>query len=587
MPFASTPTPFRAPSCAISGARRVPKPGRPIPCRRRAPISFPVKELFSEYDKRLTTLARTSLGGCLAESLVGLEKEGLRVSPGGKVAATPHPQALGSALTHPYITTDFSEALLEAVTPALADKGALLGFLHDLHVFVYRHLGEELLWATSMPCLLEGAANIPLARYGSSNAAQMKTVYRRGLGNRYGRVMQVIAGVHFNFSFADAFWRLYLDAAGVDLARPGNPAEQADNRPRAIAGAEFERLRSEAYMGAIRNLQRFGWLIPYLFGASPAVCKTFVRGRHTDLVSFDANTFYYPYATSLRMGDIGYQNRQTAGTGMKASYDSLDSYIRSLTWAIETPCPDYEGIGVKVGDRYEQLNANVLQIENEYYSTIRPKQITAWLEKPTLALRRRGVRYLELRSLDVNAFHPLGVAEEQIDFLRAFMLFCLLVDSPRIASDERRSIDENLIAVAHRGRDPELVLGRPGGVVPLRVWAQELLDAMVPAVELTDGGSAGPCARSLALQREKVRDPAATPSARMLAAMAANGEGFFEYARRISEGHRDRFRSAPLDGGQQSLFERLSRESWERQHELEARDDSDFDDFLARYLAQR
>jgi glutamate--cysteine ligase len=287
------------------------------------------------------------------------------------------------------------------------------------------------------------------------------------------------------------------------------------------------------------------------------------------------------------MGDIGYQNRQTAGTGMKASYDSLDAYIRSLTWAIETPCPHYETIGVKVGERYEQLNANVLQIENEYYSTVRPKQLCEWMEKPSLALRRRGVRYLELRSLDVNAFHPLGVAEEQLHFLDAFMLFCLLSGSPRIAAGERRAIDENLLLTAHRGRDPLLELDRNGRNIRLRGWAGEVLDAMIPAAELMDGNSGGSCVDSLFRQREKVRDPELTPSARMLAEMRANAESFFEYAQRTSEQYRDRFRGASLSAEREDLLDRLSRESRERQREVEAADYLGFDEFLARYFAQR
>lgn len=522
---------------------------------------------YASYDKRLTGLACAPLGDCLQNNLVGLEKESLRVSPAGTVAVTPHPTALGSALAHPHITTDFSEALIETVTPAMVDKRALLGFLQDLHVFVYRNLGDELLWATSMPCLLEAAGGIPLARYGSSNAARMKTVYRRGLGNRYGRIMQVIAGVHYNFSFSDTFWPLYRELEG--------------------RGAELGLFRSESYMASIRNLQRFGWLVPYLFGASPAVCKTFVQGRETDLKELDQLTYYYPHATSLRMGDIGYQNRQTAGTGMKASYDSLDAYVRSLTWAIQTPCPNYETIGIKVGKRYEQLNANVLQIENEYYSTVRPKQLPEWMEKPSLALRRRGVRYLELRSLDVNAFHPLGVAEEQLHFMDAFMLFCLLAGSPRIAAGERKAIDENLLLAAHRGRDPLLELNRDGNSVGLRRWATELLEAMVPAAELIDGGSSGPCADSLRRQQEKVQAPELTPSARMLAEMRANAESFFDYARRTSEHYRDRFLGAPLSAEREALFERLSRESQERQRELEEGDDMGFDEFLEHYFAQR
>lgn len=522
---------------------------------------------YFNFDERLAALSRTPLGDCLQKNLVGLEKESLRVCPAGTVATTDHPAGLGSALTHPYITTDFSEALLETVTPAMADKREVLGFLRDLNVFVYRHLDGEMLWATSMPCALEGAGSIPLARYGTSNAARMKRVYRRGLGNRYGRVMQVIAGVHYNFSFSESFWPLYQEVEGQD--------------------ADPVSFRSGAYMAAIRNLQRFGWLVPYLFGASPAVCKTFVQGRPTDLEALDEHTYYYPYATSLRMGDIGYQNRQTAGTGMKASYDSLDAYIRSLTWAIETPCPHYESIGVKVGERYEQLNANVLQIENEYYSTVRPKQLLDWLEKPTLALRRRGVRYIELRSLDVNAIDPLGVAEEQLYFMDAFMLFCLLADSPVIGAQGRRAIDENLVLAAHRGRDPRLELDRQGRGVSLRRWAGELLEAIAPAAELIDGGSGGPCAKSLRGQKDKVRYPELTPSARMLAEMRTNGESFFEFAQRTSEKHRAHFLGLGLDVERQALFERLSRESRARQEELEEKDDVGFDEFLERYFAQR
>jgi glutamate--cysteine ligase len=405
-----------------------------------------------------------------------------------------------------------------------------------------------------------------LARYGSSNAATMKTVYRRGLGNRYGRTMQVIAGVHFNFSFGDDFWRLHQDQEG-------------DTGP-------LESFRSESYIAMIRNLQRIGWLVPYLFGASPAVCGSFLQGRETNLIPFDAQTFYDPYATSLRMGDIGYQNQKEQGTGMKASYDSLDAYIRSLTWAIETPCPQYEQIGVKVGGRYEQLSAAVLQIENEYYSTVRPKQIIDRLEKPTLALRRRGVRYVELRSLDVNAYEPIGVGAEQLLVLETLMLYCLLADSPRIGATERRAIDENQVVTAHRGRQPGLTLNRDGQAVTLRQWAGEILEAMGPVAALLDGAAAGPRGLSLLAQREKVRDPDATPSARMLAEMRANGEGFFAFARRVSAAHRDALKGRTLSAEREALFRDLAAESLCRQREIEAADDLDFDTFLQRYFDQ-
>jgi glutamate--cysteine ligase len=516
--------------------------------------------------RRLDLFSDPAARALLANNLMGLEKETLRVSQNGSVSDTPHPAALGSALTHPYITTDFSEALVELVTPALPTPVQVLDLLRDLHLFVYRHIDAERLWATSMPCVLGGGGGIPLARYGNSNAAQMKTVYRRGLGNRYGRVMQIIAGVHFNFSVSDDLWPLL---------------QQADDNQAALGD-----FRSWAYMGMVRNLQRLGWLIPYLFGASPAVCKSFVQDATTDLQSFDDKTFFYPYATSLRMGDIGYQNRQEEGTGMKACYDSLDAYIRSLTWAIETPCPQYEKIGVKVNDRWEQLNDHVLQIENEYYSSVRPKQITDWMERPTLALRRRGIRYVELRSLDVNAFHPLGIDEPQMRFLTCFMLYCLLLDSPRIDARERRAIDANQVLAAHRGREPGLSLESRDGSLPLKVWARDVLDAMQPVAELLDHGDDGPHCQALLAQKEKVADPDATPSARMLAEMREQGEGFAEFARRLTERHRAYFRGLELDPEREGWLQRLASASLDRQRAIEAADDIDFDEFLRRYFAQ-
>jgi glutamate--cysteine ligase len=521
----------------------------------------------STFERRLRVLAQAGAGPLLRGSLMGLEKEGLRVAPDGTIATTPHPAALGSALTHPHITTDFSDALLELVTPALDEPAAVLDLLRDLHLFCYRHLGDELIWGASMPCIVGGGATVPLARYGRSNAATMKTVYRRGLGNRYGRVMQTIAGVHFNFSVAEGLWPVLADIEDT--------------------GGEPLAFRSERYMGLVRNLQRLGWLIPYLFGASPAVCRSFVGNRPTELSAFDANTLYHPHATSLRMGDIGYQNRQEEGTGMKASYDSLDAYIRSLTWAIETPCPQYEQIGVKVGDRWEQLNDHVLQIENEYYSTVRPKQLTDWMERPTLALRRRGIAYVELRSVDVNAFEPLGIDAQQMRFLCCLMLYCLLAESPRIGPRERRLIDGNEVLAAHRGREPGLRLEHAQrGRVPLTHWANDVLKQMLGIAELLDGGADGLHGAAVRAQQAKVADAELTPSARMLAAMREAGEGFAALARRLSEQHRDWFRAQPLDPGRNAWLEDLAARSHRRQARIEAADDIDFDEFMRRYFAQ-
>jgi glutamate--cysteine ligase len=498
---------------------------------------------------------------------IGLEKECLRVSRDGGIAQTPHPATLGSALTNPYITTDYSEALLELITPPFSAIETVSDFLRDAQKFVYENLRDEILWATSMPCVLAGGENVPIAYYGESNAGKMKSVYRRGLGHRYGRVMQVIAGVHFNFSVDEAFWPFFQTV-------------RRDRQP-------LQGFANSAYLGVIRNLQRYGWLIPYLFGASPAVCKSFLSGKKTTLSEFDDSTYYAPYATSLRMGDIGYTNSKEMSVGIKANYNSLEAYVESLRHAIETSCPLWERIGVKADGVYRQLNSNLLQIENEYYSTVRPKQLLEGMEKPTLALLRRGVRYIELRSLDVNAYHPLGVSEEQLLFLRAFMLFCLFQESPPINIQERREIDQNLGGAAHRGRDPALYLLSQGRELRLRDWAYDLCRAMEPVCELLDGGNGdGPHGRALALQQEKIREPELTPSAQMLGEMRREGEGFFQFAQRMSHRHTRHFEAMTLSAERRRLFEREAEASLQRQLEIEAGDRIGFDQFLADYFAQ-
>ncbi|MFW2372723.1 MAG: glutamate--cysteine ligase [Gammaproteobacteria bacterium] len=498
---------------------------------------------------------------------IGVEKESLRVSPDGSISQKPHPGSLGSALTHPYITTDYSEALIEFITPPFSHTEQVLGFLRDTHSYVYSELDNEILWATSMPCVVAGDESIPIAHYGSSNAGLMKTAYRRGLGHRYGRVMQVIAGVHFNYSLPDSFWQLYQTI-------------EEDNQP-------FQAFVSEQYFALIRNLQRYGWLVPYLFGASPAVCKSFLGGKPSDLAEFDSNTYYEPYATSLRMGDIGYQNNQENEIGIKACYRNIDAYVQSLSDAINTPYKGYKKIGVKVNDVYEQLNANILQIENEYYSTVRPKQILQGNEKPTMALQRRGVKYVELRSLDVNAFDPLGINQTQLRFLEAFLVFCLIQDSHQICFSEREEIDLNELNVAHHGRDPSLKLQRDASACSLKEWALEICDAMAGICELLDKPYQDkPYQRALQKQCDKIHDPDLTPSARMLDEMRNNGEGFYHFARRMSQQHFDYFNSITLEPDQQAFFQQQAVLSKNKQMEMEQSDDLTFDEYLRDYFAQ-
>lgn len=519
------------------------------------------------YERRLTALDTKEGRACLVSGLVGLEKESLRVAADGALSQRSHPHSLGSPLTHPWITTDYSEALLELITPPLRDGAAALDNLRDLQTWVYPKLEDEILWATSMPCVVEGESNIPIARYGSSHAGQMKHVYRVGLGHRYGRVMQIIAGVHVNFSVNDDIWPILQDLEGDT----GPVRSYVDG----------------SYMGLVRNLQRWGWTVPYLFGASPAICKSFFGDKRVNMPLFDEGTYYEPFATSLRMGDIGYQNQKEEAVGIKACYDSLDSYVASLERAIATPAAPWEKFGVKMNGDWRQLNANILQIENEYYSTVRPKQLLEGFEKPTLALRKRGIRYVELRSPDVNAFHPLGIDEAQLRFLEILFLFCLLTDSPRIDGDGAREIDLNLQRTAHQGRKPGLQLMSGGRELALRAWAESLLDAMIPLSEMLDAATGGSdYSSALVEQRLKVDDPSTTPSARMLAEMRANGEGFHAFSSRLSQQHQRFFLDRVLSAEKKKALEEMADQSWVGQRNLEQEKQGSFDEFLEAYFNQ-
>ncbi|MEX2496465.1 MAG: glutamate--cysteine ligase [Woeseia sp.] len=522
------------------------------------------------FEQRIHRLVNESLPDLLSGGLKGIEKESLRVRPDGMLADSPHPAALGSALTNRYITTDFSEALLEFVTPAFSHTWEVLRFLCDVHEFTYDRLNDELLWVTSMPCRLPEEQRIPLAQYGRSNVGRMKTIYRRGLGYRYGRSMQTIAGVHFNYSLPDRFWPLY---------------RQHESR-----SMPLDEFRSSSYLGLVRNFRRFGWLVLYLFGASPALCKSFAGNTGGNMAKFDAETLYEPFATSLRMSDIGYSNRTQSKINI--SLDSLDRYIADLVEAIATPEPHYQNIGVKPqgkddeGD-YRQLSVNRLQIENEYYSPIRPKRVAYSGERPTAALQRGGVEYVEIRSLDLGIFDPVGINQNVMRFMEAFLVFCLLSESPPLDDAGWDEAAANQLNTARRGRDPALMLSRNGKNVSLANWGREILDGVAAVAELIDrGGSADNYRHAVAAQAALIGDPEATPSARVLQELRESGGGFFNFAMAAAQGHRDYFRAqAPLEADRLLHLEHEARKSHRRQKEIEERDSISFEQYLANYFA--
>jgi len=498
------------------------------------------------------TRLQNALSSLTAERLQGIrrgiEKESLRATADGALALTPHPQALGAALTHPHITTDYSESQLELITGVHATPETCLEELLRIHQFTVRALGDEMLWVSSMPCVLPADETIPIGRYGSSNVGRAKSVYRMGLAHRYGRRMQTISGIHYNWSMP-----------GVD---------------------------SDAYFGLIRNFRRHAFLLLYLFGASPALCSSFVAGRDHGLHQLGDGTMYMPHATSLRMGRLGYQS--DAQASLAVSYNGLDGYAASLQEALTRPYPAYEAVGiVNPGGEYNQLATSLLQIENEFYGTIRPKRVIGAGERPLHALRERGVEYVEVRLLDLDPFVPIGIKPQTLRFLDVFLLHCLLADSPPDTPAEIAEIGRNQHRTAAFGRQPGLLLERGRHEVPLQDWAQELLRACEPvaaALDRVHGTSDhADAVRSAAAM---LQAPAMLPSARVLEVMESDhGNSFIGFTRAQSVQTRAKLLALPFSAAQQTRFEVLSQQSLQAQKDIESRDSMPFEAYRQQYVA--
>lgn len=500
----------------------------------------------SGIEQRLREMTQERLQGMRR----GVEKESLRALPDGELALTPHPAALGSALTHPNITTDFSESQLEFVTGVHASAQGVLDELTQIHQFTYRVLQEgrdEMLWVSSMPCGLPTDETIPIGRYGSSNVGRAKSVYRMGLGHRYGRRMQTISGIHYNWSL------------------PG--------------------VTSDEYFGLIRNFRRHSFLLLYLFGASPALCSSFVAGREHGLQPL-RGALHMPHGTSLRMGRLGYQS--DAQASLAVSYNSLDSYGASLQEALTRPYPPYEAVGIRSpGGEYNQLATSLLQIENEFYGTIRPKRVIRPGERPLHALRERGVEYVEVRCMDLDPFEPVGIGASTMSFLDVFLMHCLLKRSPPDTPQEIASLARNQQRVAARGREPGLTLERGADDVLLADWGKQLLLECEPIADALDALDGGRKHRDAMLSAWRVvGEPEVAPSARVLATLARDfDDSFIAFTRAQSQQTQAALLALPYSDQLHNRFVKLSRDSIEAQKQIEASDCLPFEAYRQQYLS--
>lgn len=523
-----------------------------------------LKKSFNDYitafgqDEHLASL--TGIGR-------GIEREALRILPEGKLSLQPHHKDLGSALTHPNITTDYAETLLEFITPVSFSPETVIAQLQDIQKYTLSKMDGELLWPMSMPCFVDNEDAIPLANYGTSNVGTMKSVYRQGLKNRYGSMMQVISGIHFNFSFSQDFWQSMQKVSGSTV--PVN---------------EYI---SQQYFSLLRNYKRYCWLIPYLYGSSPAICGSFLKNKATTLPfkKSESGYMYLEYATSLRMSDLGYTNSEQSS--LKICYNDLDGYLDGVQNAINLPSQQFEELGVKVDGKYQQLNSNILQIENELYAPIRPKQVAKDGEKPSEALRNRGVEYIEVRALDVNPFSDTGISLEQVYFLDIFITFCALSDSPLFSCEQQTMCDDNMDEIVVRGRDPKLLLNDNGIEKSVKEWGNELFQKMQQVAELLDTAHGHKkYSQALANEQQKLLDPSLTPSAKLLDCVVNQGKSLTKIALQKAEDYRQQLLSSDYQVYNEQYFTESVLASHKAQKDIEANDTLDFDSFLAEYFTE-
>ncbi len=515
------------------------------------------------FAARLARLSNSPYGSFVPAIQRGVEREALRITPTGKLSQQPHPDAVGKALTHDYITTDFSEALLEFITPVSSNIDTLLGQLSDVQKYTLTKMGDESLWPISMPCFIESQDDIPLAQFGSSNIGKMKTLYREGLKNRYGSMMQAIAGVHFNLSFPDSFWQSLLD--------------NTKDLPNAI---------SNGYLGLIRNFKRELWLISYLFGASPALCGSFIGERQTQLPfkKHGKGSLYLEHGTALRLGDLGYTN--SAQSTLRVMYNSLEEYVAGLKEAITAPStlygqlPDYRAATPK------QLNGNILQIENEFYSPIRPKRNAASQETPTEALLRGGIEYIEVRALDVNPFVDTGISKSQIAFLDVFLTYCAVKPSKELDWQEQKETEANLQTVVNFGRDANCTLQQNAEPVALRTWAERIFADLAAVAKVMDEQSDTPLYQNaIATYQKAVNDPALTHSGQYMQKLKADNLDNGAFALQLASQYKSAILARPYQVFSEKHLDDAVESSRKAQAEIEANDNVDFVRFLDEYFA--
>ncbi len=482
----------------------------------------------------------------------GLEKECLRVNNIAELSQQPHPNFMGSSLTHPYISTDFSEAQLEFITSTFNNEKKAIQHLKNLQKYTFDHMKKEWMWPFSSPCLLPKAKDIPLADYGSSKLGEEKKIYRRGLGFRYGRKMQTMSGIHYNFSFSEDFFRLLHNNFDPDTS--------------------LQEFINKCYFKIMRNFLRWGWINAYFFGASPAVDRSYFDKPCKQLSLMRHRTLYGEYTTSIRMSALGYYSRVQAQYAI--SFNDLSFYLQDMKKALSTSSSTFKTIGLFKKNKHLQLNHNVLQIEAEHYSRIRPKAPYGSKLSSVEALKNEGVSFIEIRAVDLDPFDSVGVTEEQLHFLHVLIIDCLFQTSSPITETERKEICYNQNRVTLEGRNPKLKLKKNGKSINFRTWAMEIMNRIEKTAKLLDlNHTDNRYISVLKKQKEKLNDVSLTPSYRIMQQLQKEKISFKEFGLKLAKKHKRASKQYSIPPSFEKEMEKWAVDSNRKQQELEYHDD--------------
>lgn len=497
----------------------------------------------------------------LCKTILGIERETMRTNKDGEISRKTHPIRLGSAYTHPLIKTDFSEAQVEYATQSSYKTNSVLQALTDLHSYTQERLENETLWPFSMPPRLpENEEDIPLAVYGRTEDAIKKTIYRRGLGHRYGRRMQTISGVHINISFSKSLMSWV--------------SEKKYNKPLS------KNTQSQLYLDTIRNFNRYSFLLLYLFGASPAMDKSFTK-KIPNLKELDPDTYYAPNATTIRLSELGYTSQ--VQNSLYISLNNLKDYVRTLCYSVSTVFHPYSQYNTDGSfEKKKQLNDYYLQLENEYYALIRPKQIPKHGERPIDSLNDRGIRYLEVRCVDADPFSPIGVTEDAVLFTELYLLYCLLLDSPNMDEEEKKIWDQNQYDVVWNGRSENTKYRVFGKSDSIQEWFEKIYPDLIKIAKIWDEKES--CEKVqvsrfteiLDRQKAKIFNPKLTPSALILKHLKEQKISFLEYGLKLSKKYAEDWTLNPKNTKFEDKLDKMADESLKEKSRLEQEEKSVF-----------